>query len=650
MYRYLGCCLALVVLAAPVRADEPPEKLLSPTTQLYLRWDGVSAHKQAYQASVWGSVWAGPTGDTLRTLLAKGPKLLASNLLADPLLDGKPPEDLRAIHTDLKNADKVIELIADKGVVLAAEVREPRPTIRGFGKAIGGLLGGGGEAPPAADLFVPEASVFLIVPDVGDRKEILFAVARLFERQMPSNVEPRAISPLPADANRQGIQFPVPPGAPIRAGCWMEGNHFVLYVGTRPFADVVADLQANAAKGGITGHPLFQRCLKINGFESVARGYVDAQSVVGLARRLAGPFVPGLAQRLDGIGATNLQAVVFSSGFDGKESRALYELDLPGERKGLARILKPQPLSVTELPPMPPDVSRFSALRIDPSGVYDAGMALVDVLAAGQEFGVEEGVKDPAEQIRLRKEYFAKELDKLTGISVKNDLLPHLGDKFVMYQTPTEGLSVFGTVVAVSCKDPARVKTAVDRMQRAFEAFAASPLKVKKKTLQGVEIREVHARGFGVVTPTYAVVGEWLVIAGHPQPVQGFVLRAKGQLESWKPDPDTARRLAKMPADAVGIQYCRPASVVHNLCCIGPLIISAVSRFGPRGNDGDFEPLDIGLIPNGHELGKHLFPNLTVTRDDGRTVRIDVNESFSLPLEFIGIEPFAFAVITGLGF
>jgi hypothetical protein len=218
-----------------------------------------------------------------------------------------------------------------------------------------------------------------------------------------------------------------------------------------------------------------------------------------------------------------------------------------------------------------------------------------------------------------------------------------------MYQTPTEGLSVFGTVVVVSCKDPAKVKTAVDRMQRAFETFAASPLKVKKKTLRGVEIREVYARGFGVVTPTYAVVGDWLVIAGHPQPVQGFVLRAKGELESWKPDPDTARRLAKMPADAVGIQYCRPAAVVHNLCCIGPLFITAFSRFGP-GNTGDFEPIDIGLIPNGHELGKHLFPNLTLTRDDGRTVRIDVNESFSLPLEFIGFEPFMFGILTGFVF
>src|SRR5262249_8300036 len=149
-----------------------------------------------------------------------------------------------------------------------------------------------------------------------------------------------------------------------------------------------------------------------------------------------------------------------------------------------------------------------------------------------------------------------------------------------------------------------------------------------------------------VLTPTYAVVGDWLVIAGHPQPVQGFILRSKGELPGWKPDSGTAARLAKMPADVVGIQYCDPRSTVQNLCCIGPLVPSAFTRRGQNNNQSDFDPIDIGLIPNGLELSKHLFPNLTMTRDDGKTVRIDVNESLSLPGEFIGFEPFGFAILT----
>ncbi|HVL16186.1 MAG TPA: hypothetical protein VM529_26680, partial [Gemmata sp.] len=80
-----------------------------------------------------------------------------------------------------------------------------------------------------------------------------------------------------------------------------------------------------------------------------------------------------------------------------------------------------------------------------------------------------------------------------------------------------------------------------------------------------------------------------------------------------------------------------------NLCTLGPLFLGTVGglgrAFGNDNGEADYEPLDVGLIPNGHELSKHLFPNLTVIRDDGKTVRLEVNESLSVPLEIIGLEP-----------
>ena len=634
----LGFAFALIA-AAPARAQEP-EKLLSPTTQLFVKWDGVTLHADAYKGSALGAVMAGPTGDTLRTLLKKAPKLLGANLLADPLLDGKPPAELKAVHTDLKNAEKVLGLLADTGFILAAEVNEPRPTLSGIGKAIGGLLSGNGPAP---DSFLPDGRVFVIVPDVGDRAEVLFGGIRLLVRQTNTQADP-----LPAALGRKGFSVTYPDKSnPVRVAWWLEGKHFVFYAGSASVEAAVKGIEANVAKGGLVNHPLYQRCLKTGQFESVARGYVDSGTVVNLAKRLAGPFLPGLADKVDAIGLGNLKAIVFSSGFNGKESRALYEFDLPGERKGLAKIIKSTPVTLADLPPLPPDVSRFSLLRIDPTGAYDAGLVAFDTLSAGESFGVEDQAKTPEEIAKLRKAYLERELNKFLGLNMKEDLLPHLGDKLVIYQTPTEGLSVFGTVICISVKDAEQVQAATDRLQRGLETLAASPLKIRRKVLKGVEIREVYARGFGVITPTYAVVGDWLVIAGHPQPVQGFVLRHKGELEKWKPDADTAARLSKMPADSIGIQFCRPASVVHNLCCIGPVFISTFTRFN-QNNSTEFDPIDIGLIPNGLELGRHLFPNLTYTRDDGKTVRIEVNDSFSLPLEFIGFEPAAFGILTGL--
>lgn len=652
MPRLLALALLALSIASPASAADPsaaaadaPERLLPPSTQLYVRWDGIAAHNDAYKKSIWGGVMAGPTGDSIRALIAKGPKLLGASVLADPLLDGKSPVELKANLADLKSAEKLIDLIADKGVLIAAEVREPAPSLKGIGGAIGGLIGG---KMPGAEALMPDAQVLVVVPGAGDKAEVIYGALRLLLKKADAKVEPFEAG------GRKGFRLDVPQEGPIAANVawWVEGKHFVFYVGTRKPVAVIGEMQANAAKGGVTGHPLFQRCIKAGEFESITRGFVDTGAMVNLAKALAGPFVPGLKERLDGTGLGGLKAVVFSSGFDGKESRALYEFDAPGERKGVLKALKNTPLGLADLPPMPPDVSRFSALRLDPAATYDAGLGVIELLTMQSEFGVEEeaGKKNQAAVIEARKKFMMREVDKFLGISVTEDLLPHLGDKLVVFQSPTEGVQVFGTVVCISVKDAAKVKTAADRVQRALEAIANSPVKVRKKTVAGVEYREFYARGFGIVTPTYAVVGDWLVVAGHPQAVTGLILRSKGELEKWKPDDLTAKRLAKMPADGCGLQYCNPKSTVGNLCCIGPLVLSAFGSIGNFGGESetDFNPTDVGLVPNAHELGRHLFPNLTVTRDDGKTIRVEVNESFSLPLEVVGLEPFAFAITLGL--
>jgi opacity protein-like surface antigen len=78
MPRPLAAALLALLAAAPARAaDADPDKLLPPTTQLYVRWDGVTAHNDAYKKSVWGPVMAGPTGDSVRAMLAKGPSCSA---------------------------------------------------------------------------------------------------------------------------------------------------------------------------------------------------------------------------------------------------------------------------------------------------------------------------------------------------------------------------------------------------------------------------------------------------------------------------------------------------------------------------------------------------------------------------------------------
>ncbi len=649
MNRTLCAAAACLLSAAAAAAGEPSaEQLLPPTAQVYVRWDGVAAHREAYRASTLGAAMDAETGRAVRQLVEQLPAQIGSNLLSQPLLQGKPPGELAAVHADLKKANRFLDVLAERGAVLAVEAQGPRPTLGGVFEAVGGLVKGTGN--PEA-VLMPDVHAYLVIPDVTPAEaDTCMAVARLFERQMPSGVEPRTFHPLPADAKRDnGLSFPGYQTGPVYAGCWREGSHFVVYAGTRKFADAVRGLEANVKAGGVTAHPLFQRCRRDPGFESVARGFVDAGSLVDVAARLGGLAVSGLRPRLDAVGLGNLKAVVFSSGFAGRESRAVWEVDLPGERKGLAKLLAQRPMSPADLPPLPPDCSRFSALRVDFPAVYDGLFAVGEAMALSDDLGLEKVDQNTPAGIARRRAELDRLVTRELGVSLKDDLLPHLGDTLVAFQSPTEGLQVFGQVFAVSVKDAAAVRRAFDRGQRVFELAAGkSPIKVRRKEVAGVDIREYHSRGFGVLVPTYAVVDDWLVMAAYPQPVQGFVLRAKGKLPAWRPDAETGSRLTRLAEGGVaGLQYCRPKSTAHNLCCIGPLMLTSINRFS--GRDGEFAPLDIGLIPNGHELGGHLFPNLTATRDDGKTVRIEVNESFSLPLEMVGLEPFAFLVLTSLG-
>ena len=320
---------------------------------------------------------AGPTGDSIRALHREGAEAARQPLLADPLLDGKAPAELKANLADLKNAAKLIELIADKGVIVAAEVREPAPTLKGVGAALGGLLGG---KLPGPEALMPDAQV--LVDRAGRRARRPKCCSRHASGSLMKQAESqdRAVRGRRAQGLPHGHAPNGGPPVPIHAAWWVEGKHFVFYAGTcKPDGGDRARWPRTPRRAASPATRCSSGARKTGEFESVTRGFVDTAQVVTLAKSLAGPFVPGFKERLDDLGLGGLKAVVFASGFDGKESRALYEFDVPGERKGLAQGAEEQPLGLNDLPPMPPDVSRFSALRLDPAATYDAGLGVVEV-------------------------------------------------------------------------------------------------------------------------------------------------------------------------------------------------------------------------------------------------------------------------------
>src|SRR6516162_7148416 len=61
--RLMRTAVALLLIFSGIaRAEDPPEQLLPATAQLYLRWDGIDAHKDAYRKTALGKMLAGDTG------------------------------------------------------------------------------------------------------------------------------------------------------------------------------------------------------------------------------------------------------------------------------------------------------------------------------------------------------------------------------------------------------------------------------------------------------------------------------------------------------------------------------------------------------------------------------------------------------------
>src|SRR5262249_22699525 len=126
MVRYLG--IALLVLLAPsaTQAQQVPEDLLSAGTQVYLRWDGIDAHRAAYEKTALGKMVKGDTRRFITNLVAQFQDQLGG-LAAEQLLKGKAPARLMKLQADAVEAPKLFGQLMQHGLIVGLEARKLEP-------------------------------------------------------------------------------------------------------------------------------------------------------------------------------------------------------------------------------------------------------------------------------------------------------------------------------------------------------------------------------------------------------------------------------------------------------------------------------------------------------------------------------------------
>jgi hypothetical protein len=578
----------ILLLAVPLAcaAGEPPEQLLPATTQVYFRWDGIGPHRSAYEKTALGKMLAGDTGKLLVSAFDQLQDFAANNLTGQQLLQGLPPEQLQQIQAAVTDAPKLLTLLGQHGIVIGLEVRELQP---------------------------PSAQALIIVPDAGAEASRLFSTLRLAAGLLNAAPQQLKVDGRTVDHIAAG---------PVHLGWWLDGTHAVLMVGTDHPEAVIKRLHDPRPR--LTEAPLFHKLRDFKQFETGARGFVDLAALVHLARG-RGKEVSKLISEL---GLDGLKSWRYYSGFDGDVERSLSELDAPGPRTGLLRVIQPHPFKLHELPPMPADTVSWSATNFDAGALYDSVLQAVEGIA---------GIVYP-ESVPLVKG-FVGQIDVVLGINLRADLLGALGDKFVHYTSPGEGIFTFGQTYVFKVKEAKKLEASLEQVTKALAKLTGTDVNIKRVVYHDVVLHEVHVRqpGFFLV-PTFAIHNGWLAVSYFPQPIQGFVLRAKGKLAAWEPEGRVKQMLAQFPQEFVSVSISDPRPTVRTLLTLAPLIAGGIKSAFP---DAKFE---IGSIPNGLEATQHLFPNVSVVSDDGTVLRSETRASLALPIDINGLDAYALAI------
>jgi len=609
--------LIVVALCAGVaRADDrTPEQLLSPTTQIYARWDGVSAHKSAYARSARGKVFAGDAGKCVDELMLILNRQAKKVLVGDRLLEGTPPPDLQQLHADVKRLLQMPGLLADKGIVAGFEMGPPVFDLRTLFEMARG------ERKP----FELQYQLTLIVPDAADQPEIAAAM-RVLGRYTKESAKEEMI------AGRKVVMLAQQPDN-VKAAAWAEGKHAVFVYGNHSVDAMVQKVKD--CRTGITTNPNYKRLQGFKEFRVVTRGFVE--SPLKPFEKFTKQYAPEVWPRLELAGLTGIHSAYFWDGFDGEESRGVVEIEFSGKRQGLTRLFRPEgkgavrpaPLRMSDLPPLPADLTRFTAARLDPGAIYEL-LPLLDM--AGPEQTQDDEGLSPEQRLRSQRDKTLASIDEALGIKMA-ELFSALDDRVVTYHAPGDGM-LFSQVIAVGVKDEKLLNRCVETLRGKLPQLLGKEVAVKRRDCLGIEIYELSIQGNGFVVLSFTVCDGWLVVGFQPQPVRGFIHRSRGKLPSWKPDPRTAATLAKLPNDRCVLQVADPRASIQWLLTAAPLVTGVAAGFNPEKET----LLDPGIFPHAGEVNSHLFPNVCWCRDDGKTMRWESRDSLWLPLEFLGPE------------
>jgi hypothetical protein len=579
----------------------PAEALLSETSVAYVRFDGVKSHAAALSKTTFAKLLREELQPLVSDIQRRIFDALGPGVLSENLLEGIAPEELLELQKAADGLPHLVTLLYENGFVLGVDVVDP---------------------------LKEQWQVTIVFENVSmpKHREALIGAMRLIGKYGNAKPEPRKI---------QDRDVVVAEMNNVRMAAWREAEHVVWTIGT-----LAVEQTIGVAKGktkNLTDSKVFKSLSGFDRYPSFARGFVDVERII----QTVNAAVPPAALFTQQLGLQGLKRVAFHLGCEDEFLRSTVALHMPGERKGLLKLVDGlQPVSIEDAPPIAPDASFVMVSGLQFKDVFDTVLSVAQLAY---------GFANPRADAPLSAEL--EKLEKQLGVNIRQDLLDSLEPPAVLYSAPSEGPFSIGSAVAVKVKDEKKLKASLDTLLGSLANLTGEDISIKKKTYRGVEITMMQFGGAFPYPPTYAIHNGWLVAAFYPQPVQGYIFRVDGKYANWKPSPLLAKVVAaerKYKSDRdvkiVGITQSDPRPTVKELLAAAPFFVALFTTIEASFGGGGGDRFDLSLIPNAQAITEHVTPTVSVTVDDGDSLRIESHSTLPLGFQLTGIQSYFLAL------
>lgn len=419
------------------------------------------------------------------------------------------------------------------------------------------------------------------------------------------------------------------PNSPVELGWWEEQGHLVIAVGIDAIRSAIAVAQGDAPN--LTENPLYEQYLAANDDVTIQSiGWFDFGSLRRKFNDMPIPLPNGerltIEQALKVIGLDTLDYAVAFNGYQDEAMWTEQFVHLDGEPTGLMALTVQENLTWDDLPPLPVGQAGMFAVSFDLEQAYHSVWGILENIA---EIA-------PGPVMRQANQGIA-EFERELGFTPL-ELLSSIGNVHCLYADKSQGLFGLGGAVVCSVNDADRLREILSLILDKVEEESRGEVTTIDVQKRGRTLTMFRMENGAVLTPAICIDDEWAVFGLVPQAVESFLMRADGDLPTWKPEGEFAEALSGMPEEFATISIVDPRETYQFLMGLAPVLLSGAEIAMRESGEfpDDFElPITPASFPPNELILAPLFPNVIMSTVEGTTIHGYARQS--LPgIPFVG--------------